>query len=126
MSDLALFAIASHRTRWLAARSAALAENVANADTPGFKARDVASFDATLQATGMALAQTSAGHLAPTDAPAGAFELGERRSENVKHSGNTVDLETEMMQLGDTRTMHSMVSGVIAAFNRMLLSSSKA
>ena len=37
MQDLALFAIASDRNRWLATRSAAVADNIANVNTTGYK-----------------------------------------------------------------------------------------
>ncbi|WP_027234471.1 flagellar basal body rod protein FlgB [Leisingera caerulea] len=36
---------ASQRMTWLAERQKVIAENIANADTPGYNARDVESFD---------------------------------------------------------------------------------
>ena len=48
MQDLGIFSIASQRTRWLAASGATFASNIANADTPGYTARDVTSFEAAL------------------------------------------------------------------------------
>jgi flagellar basal-body rod protein FlgB len=125
MDDLALFSIASDRTRWLATRSAALADNIANADTPGFKARDVPSFEATLKSANMAMQRTNSNHLAPTQFGARTFDLVNRPGEVPKHSGNTVSLEAELANLGETRSQHSLVSGVIGAFHRMLLTSSK-
>ena len=64
MDDLALFSIASDRNRWLATRGAALADNIANADTPGFKARDVPSFEAALNSANAAMLRTNTNHLA--------------------------------------------------------------
>jgi flagellar basal-body rod protein FlgB len=123
MDDLALFSIASDRNRWLATRSAALADNIANADTPNFKAKDVPSFEAALSSANVAMLRTNGNHLAPTQFGARAFETVARPGEVPKHSGNTVSLETELANLGETRSQHSMVSGVISAFHRMLLSS---
>ena len=123
MDDLALFSIASDRNLWLATRSAALAYNISNADTPGFKARDVPSFEAALNAANTAMLRTDANHLAPTQFGARSFELVQRPGEVPKHSGNTVSLETELANLGETRSQHSLVSGVIGAFHRMLLTS---
>ena len=125
MDDLALFSIAGDRTRWLATRSAALADNIANADTPGFKARDVPSFEVALNSANVAMLRTNANHLAPTQFGARAFEIVNRPGEVPKHSGNTVSLETELANLGEVRSQHSLVSGVIGAFHRMLLSSVK-
>ncbi len=123
MEDLALFSIASDRNRWLATRSAALADNIANADTPGFKARDVPSFEAALSAANVAMLRTDTNHLAPTQFGARTFDLVNRPGEVPKHSGNTVSLETELANVGEVRSQHSLVSGVIGAFHRMLLSS---
>lgn len=123
MDDLALFSIASDRNRWLATRSAALADNIANADTPNFKAKDVPTFEAALSSANVAMLRTNSNHLAPTQFGARAFDTVTRPGEVPKHSGNTVSLETELANLGETRSQHSMVSGVISAFHRMLLSS---
>ncbi len=123
MEDLALFSIASDRNRWLATRSAALADNIANADTPGFKARDVPSFEAALSAANVAMLRTDTNHLAPTQFGARTFDLVNRPGEVPKHSGTTVSLETELANLGEVRSQQSLVSGVIGAFHRMLLSS---
>ncbi|MBN9260291.1 MAG: hypothetical protein BGN89_15795 [Alphaproteobacteria bacterium 64-6] len=125
MDDLALFSIGSDRNRWLATRSAALADNIANADTPGFKARDVPTFEAALSSANVAMLRTNGNHLAPTQFGARTFDLVNRPGEVPKHSGNTVSLETELANLGETRSQHSLVSGILGAFHRMLLSSSK-
>ena len=41
LSQIPLFAALSKRMSWLADRQAVLAQNVANADTPGYAARDL-------------------------------------------------------------------------------------
>ena len=124
MQDLTLFAIASQRNHWLATRSAAIADNIANADTPGFKARDVPSFEAALTSSA-AVMRTDPKHLAPTQFGARAVDLVARATDATKHSGNTVSLESELTNLGEVRSQHSAVTGIVAAFHRMLLSSTK-
>lgn len=125
MQDLALFSIASERNRWLAARSAAISTNIANADTPGFRARDVAPFESAMDAAALRPNRTVTGHISP-DGPADRnFDLLPRAENAGKHSGNTVNLEMELMQLGDVRSQHSMVGGIVSAFHRMLLQSAK-
>ena len=123
MQDLGIFAISSQRSRWLAARISVISNNIANADTPGFKASDVAPFDAAIETAARTVARTNPGHLSPAGAGSGAFDLAAREEGAQKHSGNTVNLEAEMMQLGEVRSQHSLVSGVMGAFNRMLLQS---
>jgi flagellar basal-body rod protein FlgB len=123
MQDLTLFAIASQRTQWLATRSAAIADNIANADTPGFKARDVPSFESVLTSGTVGVMRTDTKHLAPTQFGARAFDLVARATDATKHSGNTVSLESELTNLGQARSQHSAVTGIVSAFHRMLLSS---
>jgi flagellar basal-body rod protein FlgB len=48
MADLAILRMADALARHSATRHKLIAENVANADTPGYRARDLAPFDAAL------------------------------------------------------------------------------
>lgn len=125
MQDLAIFTIASQRNRWLAARSAAISANIANADTPGFRAQDVAPFEAALESAAIGPTRTNVGHLIPSGPGANRFDVIAREDSVHKHSGNTVNIEAEMMQLGDVRSQHSMLAGVVSIFHRMLLQVSK-
>lgn len=125
MQDLALFAIGHQRSRWLEARTAAVAGNVANADTPGYRARDVAPFTSFLDPTGVRLSRTQPGHQAPERDLGGSPEIVARAGAASKHSGNTVSIETEMATLGEARSQHAAVTGIIGAFHRMLLSSAR-
>ena len=44
LSDIYLFQVASQKSHWLSARQTAVAENVANASTPGYRALDALPF----------------------------------------------------------------------------------
>lgn len=125
MMDLAVFSIGHARSRWLSARVAATAGNVANADTPGYRPRDVAPFEAAIKAAAVELRQTQAGHFAAPATHRGGYELVPRPGDPDKHSGNGVSLETEMATLGEARSQQSLVTGVVGAFHRMLLSSTR-
>lgn len=46
---LNLFQLASKRMEWLADRQKTIAANIANADTPDYRARDISSFEDFLQ-----------------------------------------------------------------------------
>jgi flagellar basal-body rod protein FlgB len=92
-----------------AERSRVLASNIANADTPNYKARDfdfgsalqAATTQATAQAAGGAasvasvLARTSAGHLAGGSGAVPAPNLLYRQPLQSSVDGNTVDLDAE-------------------------------
>ena len=55
LDDIPLFAMLKGRMTYLSARQRVIAENVANADTPGFTPRDIKapSFEQTLRAGGV-------------------------------------------------------------------------
>ena len=82
-------------------RSEVLANNLANADTPGFKARDIDFRAALEQAQGMqegvAMETTSPGHLqAGGNMGSGEAELLYRNPTQPSIDGNTVDSQIEM------------------------------
>jgi flagellar basal-body rod protein FlgB len=81
-------------------RSAVLANNLANAETPGFKSRDF-DFGAVLKAakadrSNMQMARTNAGHLAPAANESGvSVDLSYRVPLQPSIDGNTVDPQME-------------------------------
>lgn len=85
-----------------ARRQAVLAANLANADTPNYKARDLDFASALQGALGagggaLPLARTSSGHLAPTagSATGGAGVFKYRAAVQPSLDGNTVDPNVE-------------------------------
>ncbi len=68
ISDIPIFSMLRTRMQWHQERQRVLSENVANADTPGFRANDLAplKFDRKLPAPspGVALVRTDAAHQA--------------------------------------------------------------
>lgn len=89
-------------------RQQVLASNIANADTPNYKARDL-DFKATLQnalqgtpATGgAALATTAPGHLAGKPGAAGEAGLLYRTPAQGSVDGNTVNMDAERAAFTD-------------------------
>ncbi len=85
-------------------RMAVLASNIANAATPGYRARDL-DFAAVLAASGaegrMPLARTASAHIDPTAAPAEP-PLRFRKPVQGSMDGNTVELATEQVQFAET------------------------
>jgi flagellar basal-body rod protein FlgB len=89
-------------------RQQVLASNIANADTPNFKARDV-DFKTALQgalqavpaAGGTALATTAPGHLAGAPGLAAEAGLLYRTPAQGSIDGNTVDLDAERAAFAD-------------------------
>jgi flagellar basal-body rod protein FlgB len=91
--------IHEHALRLRAARGEVLAANLANADTPGFKARDV-DFAAVLRRElpgPVRLAATQPGHLGNDNGLVPASQLRYRNPEQPSVDGNTVDVVREQV-----------------------------
>lgn len=100
-------------------RQQVLASNIANADTPGYKARDFdfrESFAAALgkqTSGGVTLARTAAGHL-PGGAGAPGLDLKYRSETQSAVDGNTVDMDVERSQIADNALQYQIVSQFIS------------
>lgn len=105
-------------------RLAVAAENVAHADTPGFKAKDIADFAETYRAGsagGMDMTATRAGH------------FGNDRDDSLRPrtlslpadpNGNSVSIEDEMIRASQARQGHEMALAVyrsVSAITRAAL-----
>ena len=101
-------ALAEARLHWLDARQRVLAQNVANADTPGYRPSDMRPFAQALAGTQGVIARTDPRHLAPTR---DARTQRERRVERSM-DGNGVALDREAMRIADTETAHALAVGL--------------
>ncbi|MGY4349170.1 flagellar basal-body rod protein FlgB [Bradyrhizobium sp. GM7.3] len=101
MGPLYLFELASSQARYLELRQSTIATNVANANTPGFKARDVEPFNKVLDGMPVRLATTSPSHLQLSPAESDTRATAKKDSWDVVHSGNSVSLEQEMIKGSD-------------------------
>jgi flagellar basal-body rod protein FlgB len=108
-SQIPLFALADRRLAWTDQRQQVLAQNIANADTPGWQARDLTPFAQQLQGAGIQLARTSPAHLAPLSG--GSFsavtDAGERSPD-----GNSVAIDQELTKVADTDSTNELVSAL--------------
>lgn len=92
-------ALGSHETALMlqARRTSVLASNIANADTPNYKARDI-DFKSVLQNTEsstLAMQTTQSGHMSSFGTSPDDIELMYRVPSKRSPDGNTVDLEKE-------------------------------
>ncbi|MCZ6482323.1 MAG: flagellar basal body rod protein FlgB [Alphaproteobacteria bacterium] len=106
LTKLPLFTLMAKRLSWLGERQQVLANNVANADTPGYRARDLKalSFKKVLGGEGakLGMAATNAAHLAGQSRKPAANAVEKTDSHEIVISGNSVSLEEEMMKVGKT------------------------
>lgn len=113
---LALFQLAERRLAWLDRRQEVLAQNIANADTPGYAARDLPPFAQVLaRSTVAAAVRTDPGHLPGTLGPAPRARP-ERLAPERTPAGNAVQIERELMKVSDTETHHSLTLGIMRKY----------
>jgi flagellar basal-body rod protein FlgB len=104
ISQIPLFSMLRTRMHWHQERQRLLAENVANADTPQFKARDLEQPALErMQPAAVALARTSAGHLGPNPGAEAQFQHDRRGGFEVRPAGNAVNLEEEMIKVASNQ-----------------------
>jgi flagellar basal-body rod protein FlgB len=103
----------------LSARQRVIADNVANVDTPGFKASHVEFESALMRAQGSDPAMRLLGYrgngqwAAPDKArlePTVTLDLSTRRED-----GNNVDVDQQMLQMADTNITYNALSSLTTA-----------
>lgn len=125
MAPVYLLNIASRQSEYLATRQSVIAENIANANTPRFKARDTEPFASILDKTQLTMVSTNVRHLDDSLESARQVEVTRENAWDVVHSGNTVVLEQELMKAGETVRQYSINTGIVKTFHRMFLASVK-
>ena len=90
------------------ARLGLVAGNIAHADSPGYKERDLAPFAEVYGAAG-GLRATRAGHLGAAGAQQPEVQV---QRGQAAQNGNTVSLETEMVKAVDVRQQHEMALAI--------------
>ena len=125
LSPIYLFEVGAQKAQWLSARQTAIAANIANASTPGYRAVDIQPFSAVLDSGPIELASTNPAHLSLPQSEAAALSEVEVDPAEQTLSGNTVNLEQQMINLGDVNRDYTMSSNIRRAFHQLLLSALK-
>lgn len=110
--DLSVFKLLDSRLEMLGQRQKSVAENVANANTPGYVPEDVdmASFQRSLERYGTArtrgvgLSTTDAGHIVRTSSSSPDVRTRSTPDSEVTMDGNAVVVEEQMLKLNQVRT----------------------
>jgi flagellar basal-body rod protein FlgB len=135
-SQIPLFAMLRQRLGYLGERQRVIAQNVANADTPGYAPQDLRAFKFTAQlksqqvGLGMQPAQTSAGHLPGgvrrPGANAGAFKTVKGTDTETTLDGNSVVLEDQMIKMSEARMQYDAAIGFYQKSMALLRMASRA
>jgi flagellar basal-body rod protein FlgB len=100
---LDLFRMSSAMARHAAARQAVVATNLANSDTPGYRAQALPDFAEVWRERSTGLRATRPGHIAPQDS---LSVRSAPRSAEPSPNGNTVSIETEMLAAIEAQREH--------------------
>lgn len=104
LMDLPVFTALTDKMRWHQARQGLLAENVANAETPGYRGRDLAQFEFSAQgpaasSASIATLATQPMHFSVSSSGGEGFGAQRMASFEITPEGNGVTLEDEMMKV---------------------------
>lgn len=113
LNQFSLFQTIAGRLGWTTQRQAVLAQNIANVDTPGYRARDIEDFARVMAratpAGPMQPVRTHAAHLAGR--VAGGMDARIQAMAGTPEtapSGNNVSVEQQLMALTDTAAEHRL------------------
>jgi flagellar basal-body rod protein FlgB len=117
IAGIGLFQLAGKRLNYLAQRQQVIAQNVVNANTPAYKAKDLEPFERVM--AGMhpvTPVRTDPMHLAAAGLAGGDGAAARVRSRGdsweTVPDRNSVSLEQEMIRSADTREAYGMVAGI--------------
>lgn len=103
IGDLPIFAALRDKMQWHQTRQTLLSENVANADTPGYRGRDLTPFtfkgEVERARTGVTTVATNARHFNVGGSNADKYGAREMNNFEVRPRGSGVTLEEEMMKV---------------------------
>lgn len=118
MTSLPIVSLLRERMQWHQARQKLLAENVSNADTPGFRPKDLEAFKpAAPEAVGRGggsaagLDRTSPLHIAGAAGGSGPDDRAARRFE-TRPSGNAVNIDDEMLKVAENQSEYQLATSL--------------
>lgn len=104
LMNMPVFTALTDKMRWHQTRQGLLAENVANAETPGYRGRDLAQYDFADRSAGFSSAAVTTSatqpmHFSVSSAEGSAFDAQRMANFEITPEGNGVTLEDEMMKV---------------------------
>ena len=125
MQPMQLFDLAFRQNEWLAQRQSVISSNIANANTPGYKAKDIESFDDVMRSS-VSMASTDDQHFAPAETGGVRNQDNGSGEADVLVSGNDVNIEQEFLKSSEVMRCYTLNSQLMKTFDRMLQSVTKA
>ncbi len=122
--NLTLVQAMLRKMEWLEKRQQVLAENIANADTPGYRPQDIKPIEfkdllesstSSLSLGSGGIATTNAKHLGSDSTSSSGGNTKETKQKSpyeIAPSGNAVILEEQLLKMNQNYTDHRMISNL--------------
>lgn len=129
MEPIRFFQIASKQAEWLSVRESVVSTNIANVNTPGYRAKDITPFKTMLDKGGTEMSGGQLGMVATSPVHFGgmgdpfAADISDDADGSIKitSSGNNVAVTQEMMKSNEVRQDYDLNTGLVKSLNRMML-----
>jgi flagellar basal-body rod protein FlgB len=113
------------KMRWHQTRQTLLAENVANADTPDYRGKDLKAFGfedhmKQLSSAKIATVATQPGHISVQGTDADGFGARQMNSFEITPEGNGVTLEDEMMKVAGNQMDYQAITALYTRSIKLL------
>lgn len=122
MEPVHLFKLIDQQRSWLSTRQSLVAQNMANADTPGYKAQDILPFARVMERSALDMSGANPMHMHPSATETLAAAVRPADSWETSHSGNSVSPELEMIKAGQIRGAFTLDTNLLRAFHGMWMS----
>jgi flagellar basal-body rod protein FlgB len=127
ITDIPILSMLRMRLEWSQARQKVLAENVANSDTPNYRARDLTplKFEAPAEVSpatvsSVSLTRTEENHLTGSSAQAESFRSQVKGDYETRPTGNAVNLEDEMMKVAANQMDYQAATAIYTRSLKLL------
>lgn len=120
LSEMPLFAALREKMMWHQARQTMLAENVANAETPGYQGRDLAGFSFEDTLGQVSTLATTGNHFSMQATEGETFGAISTAGYEMTPEGNSVTLENEMMKVAENQMDYQAATTLYTRSMRML------
>lgn len=128
VSNLPLFKMLKGGMNYNSQRVPLLAENIANADTPGYLSKDLKklNFKELLSSTTSTRTQTAVPeqthpmHIKSKNAQKTYREMDEKNPSEITIDGNSVSIEEQLIKINQARMDHQMAISLLKKHHQML------
>ncbi|MEG8098965.1 flagellar basal body rod protein FlgB [Candidatus Liberibacter brunswickensis] len=125
MQPITFFQVASQHASWLSERQKIVSENIANASTPNYRAKDLGSFKTILNQNTM-MARTHKSHLEYSNSGESswntrAIQAPLDQTIGIQVSGNTVGITNELYKSGHIKHEYDLNAKLVKKINYMMM-----